>query len=185
MAPPSAHRQRLPLQRQQPIPYLAPSAAHDPRGFGQGYRPDMEGDQFAQEITRRGLARGVVPLDAVLDDLDARNLPPQLKQATYLAVIPAFGVPGSVRLIPQNPRRRFSFLVSNYLGKNNVLFSYGRPIDTGAGVGAGIPIGNYYQEANGAVSIDDIWVFCNDNSETYPFTMLGYEGGIEIVGNRR
>jgi len=183
MAPPSARRQ--PFQRQAPIAYLAEPESHDPRGYGQGYRPDYEADQFHQERVRRALAAGVVPLDLVLDALDAHNLPPQLKQATYLAIIPSFGVAGSQRLIPQNPRKRYSFLVSNFLGRNNVLFSYGRPVDTGAGVGAGIPIGNYYQEANGAVSIDDIWVFCNDPGETYPFTMLGYEGGIEVVGNKR
>lgn len=183
MAPPSQH-QRMRLYGQNPIPDQAPGSQHDARGYSPGYRGDWQMDQVTNEATRRGLARGVAPLANVLDALDARNLPPQLKQATFLAVIPVFGVPGAQRLIPQNPTRRFSFLISNFLGKNLVLFSYGKPVDTGGGVGAGVPLGNYYQEQNGAISIDDLWVFCNDPGESYPFTILGYEGGISIAGNR-
>lgn len=185
MAPPSAHR-RLQMYGQGPIPRLAPGAAHDPRGYSPGYQGNVQQDIVDVENVRRGLAQaGVVSFPDLIDDLDARNLPPQLKQATFLAVITQFGVPGAQRLIPQNPTRRFSFVVSNFLGKNNVLFSYGKPVDTGAGVGAGLPIGNYYQEQNGAISIDDIWVFCNDTGESYPFTLLGYEGGISVAGNKR
>lgn len=183
MAPPSQHR-RLIRTGQGPVPRLAPGELHDPRGFSPAYRPDMQADEISNEEIRRGVARGVVPFPTLLDDLDAKNLPPQLKQATFLAVISRFGVAGAVRLIPQNPTRRFSFVVSNFLGKNLVLFSYGKPIDTGSGIGAGLPIGNYYQEQNGAISIDDIWVFCNDAGESYPFTMLGYEGGISVTGNK-
>lgn len=185
MAPPSQHR-RLQQYGQGPIPRLAPGQAHDSRGYPPGYQGNVQQDIIDLENMRRGLAAdGVVSFADLINDLDARNLPPQLKQATFLAVIPAFGVPGAVKLIPQNPVRRFSFVVSNFLGKNLVLFSYGKPVDTGAGVGAGLPIGNYYQEQNGAISIDDIWVFCNDPNESYPFTMLGYEGGISVAGNKR
>jgi hypothetical protein len=171
------------------MPRLAPSAQHDARGFGPGYDNYLQPDQLNMQAVRERVARGVAPLGDVLDDLAAQNLPPQLKQGSFLVSIPSAGTPGAQLLIPQNPQRRMSFLVANFLGAADILFSYGRPQNCGnqngvQNLGAGVPVGNYYQEANGSASIDDIWVFCNDPLGNYPIQILGYEGGLSIAGNK-
>src|SRR5262249_6310977 len=111
---------------------------------------------------------------------------PQLIQASFYAVIPAYGVSHAQLLIPKNPLR-WSFLVANYRLRNLVLFSFDMPIGDpdGGDLGAGIPMGAYYQEANGSVSTNDIWVWCNDPAETYPFQVMGYQGQISLTGNRK
>jgi hypothetical protein len=178
--------QGLPIGPQPTVPRMVPGAVSDSRGFGRAYSGFAQPDQIALETVRRNVANGVAPFASVIDELTAHNLPPQFAQATFLAIIPSVGVPGAQLLIPKNSRRRQSFIVSNFLGRNNVLFSFDKPIDIGTTnhTGAGIPMGNYYQETNGAVSINDIWVFCNDPGESYPFYMLGYEGGMAPGSNQ-
>ena len=184
--PGNQHR-RLMRYPQQNIPFLPQGEGKDPRAFGQRYSGYMQPDEIALAAVADNVANGLVPFDQIVEDLTAHNLPPQLIQGTTLVQIPAVGVPGAQLLIPKNPTRRQSFSVSNFLGRNNVLFSFDKPINVGLGnnLGAGIPIGNYYQETNGAVSTNDIWVFCNDPTETYTgFFILGYEGGIALTGNK-
>jgi hypothetical protein len=176
--------QRLPIGPQPGMPRMAPETANDARGFGRAFSNHAQPDQIAMQRVRADVAGGVTPFSAVLDDLTAHNLPPQFAQASFFAIIPKFGVAGAQLLIPKNSRRRQSFIVSNFLQRNNVLFSFDAPMDTGAGVGAGIVLGAYYQETNGSVSINDIYVFCNDPNETYPFFILGYEGGMAPGSNQ-
>lgn len=157
----------------------------DPTGFGRGFGNRVQPDQVVRQGVRDMLARGVISFDEAINDIDARNIPPQLVQVPTHVTIKQFGVDGAELCILKNPFGRMSFSVSNFQFANNVLFSFDRPVDIGGGVGAGIPIGNYYQETNGAVSINDIWVFCNDAAQTYPFWILGYEGSLSIAGNKR
>lgn len=158
----------------------------DGREFGQGYAPSaadaLHGEAVQQEIARQG----TMPLASVLENLTARNLPPQLVQGTFIKWITAVRTP--TLLIPKNPHR-FAFIVSNYIGAGSVLFSFDQPVAMQSGVGntntlAGIPIGSCYQEANGSVSVNDIWVFCNDTAGDYPIPILGYEANLSITGNR-
>jgi hypothetical protein len=177
--------QRYLLQPPAPVARLSPGARYDSRGFGgRAYSPAIQADEASQQQVTDATRRGVAPLSEIIDNLDARNLPPQLVQASMFAKIPVFGVPGAQLLIPKNPRRRFSFIVSNFTNRNLILFSYDKPFNSGGNIGAGIPIGACFEETNGSVSINDIWVFCNDPNETYPIWILGYEGGISNVGNK-
>lgn len=182
------HQHRRLMRTPQPgIAYLPPFSEHDPRAFGRPYDGFRQPDEIALAQAAENAANGVVPFDQVVDDLTAHNLPPQLVQASFLGQITQVGVPGAIRLIPKNPTRRQSFAVSNFLSRSTVLFSYDKPINVGLGnnLGAGIDIGLYYQETNGAVSTNDIWVFCNDPAENYSgFFILGYEGGIALTGNK-
>jgi hypothetical protein len=168
---------------------VSPFAAHDPRGFGRGYSGAAQGDQIAPEQVRRAIARnGVVPFAEVQDEITAHNLPPQLVQSSNFVMLTAWGAAGAQLIIPKNPRR-MSYLVSNFIGANLLMFSYDKPMDIGGNVGAGIPIGGYYQESNGSVNIDDIWVFCNDSTEDFTthggLWVLAYEGAISVAGNTR
>jgi hypothetical protein len=187
-----APRHRPLWQTPQPaVPYLPPAGRHDPRGFGMPYDGTRQPDQVQRMAVADAVAAGLVSFEDVLNDLTAHNLPPQLLESSFLVQIPAVGVAGAQLLIPKNPTRRMSFSVSNFLQRNNVLFSFDKPIcvgdlnGAGSNTGAGIPIGLYYQETNGAVSVNDIWVFCNDPAEIYTsFFILGYEGGIALTGNK-
>ena len=169
-------------------PFGIPSpgnAGRNPAGFAQGYSPRVQGDELAgQNIRRQEFEQGVIPLDEMIDRVDARNLPPQLVQSSFLVVITQWGYAGAQLLIPKNPRRK-AYLVSNFLGSNLLMFTWDAPVNSGANVGAGVPIGGYFQESNGSITINDLWVFCNDPAETFPMTVLGYEGEISIAGNPR
>lgn len=160
----------------------------DRRGFDQGYAPLAVDLLHGERVQREIADAGLVPMEAVLENLTAHNLPPQIIQGGTLQYITAQGRAGQVLLIPKNPWRQ-GFLVANFTGSAGVLFSFDQPFDTGI-TGfqlAGIPMGGYYQEANGSVSTNDIWVFCDaDPAEvSYPIPILGYEAQLSITGNRR
>lgn len=156
----------------------------DPRLFGQGYAPAAVDLLHGENVQRQIARQGTVPLETVIDNLTAHNLPPQLVQGSFIVWITAAGRAGQALLIPKNPLRQ-GFLVANFTGSQEVLFSFDAPLDVGAGVLAGIPMGGYYQEANGSVSTNDIYVFCNDAAGSYPIPLLGYEANLSIVGNKR
>jgi len=176
-------RHRFAQRAAQNYPYLANEARRDARGFGQGYRPDVLGDERAINEMQQRAARGVVPFEDVIARLDNPNLPPGVKQGSFLAQINAFGTDGAVRLIPMNPFRK-GLLISNFIGANLILFSFGQPINTGTGIGAGVPLTPCYQETNGTISIDDIWVFCNDSTVDFPLYVLGYEANPSVAGSK-
>jgi hypothetical protein len=145
-----------------------------------GYQPDQK--QF-QELAQ-AVARGEIPLGKVIELLDNRNVPPQLKQTIFMKTI-ASAVTPPARLIPTN-KNRMSFIVcfidSALASPSIVLLTYGPP----AAPNIGIPIlspNNPYGESNGTISIDDLYVspFNNaNNATTYPATVFGWEGTLAI-----
>lgn len=141
-------------------------------------------DQIAPEVIRQGVEHGIEPLENVIDRLSLEALPPQLVQSSYLVRIESVGASGAVLLIPRNPRR-LSYIISNFQFSQAIIFAFGKCIDNGANEAAGVAVGPYFMETNGSVSTDDIWVACNDSTETFPITILGYEGGISVAGNRQ
>lgn len=160
----------------------------DSRQFGQPYS-QAASDLLHEANVQDAIAReGLVPLSAVIPALTAHNLPPQLVQGSFLKRITGPGRKGAALLIPRNPLRQ-GFLVANFIAAPGVLFSFDAPIDMNDGVIgetlAGIPMGGYYQEANGSVSTNDIYVFTNDPTAPFPIPMLGYEANLSIVGNKR
>lgn len=180
---------RAPLRSYRP-PMLPPNQLQrrDPRQFGQGYDPYAVDLLHGEAVQAAIAAGGVVPMAIVQELLTAHNLPPQLVQGSFLKWITATGRAGAQLLIPKNPNRQ-GFIVSNYTGAPGVLFSFDAPLDTmtgaaGAAVLAGIPVGGCYQEANGSVSVNDIFVFCNDSTADFPFPILCYESNLSIEGNK-
>lgn len=176
----------FPYRRSQPgIPVPSSDSRHDVRAFGRAYENRVQGNLLAAAELRRGLERdGVVPFDQVAENLNARFLPLQVLQATYIEKIEAFGSAGAKLLIRSNPRR-MSYVIANFLGRNLMMLSFDKPYPLDAGIGAGIPIGGCYPNATSQVEINDIWVFCNDPTESFPIWVLGCESGIAIAGNRR
>jgi len=179
---------RIPGTYEPNIPGASSGARHDARAFPRRYSPALLGDEVGLHDVRRGVGGGVVPMDEAVARATA-DIPPQLVQGSFLIQIKQFGTAGAQLLIPKNPNR-LSFLVANFWQANLLMFSFDQPIGAAigagsAGIGAGIPIGCQYQEQNGLVSINDIWVFCNDPAENYPFPVLGYQGQLSITGNRR
>lgn len=116
----------------------------------------------------------MIPLEVVISRLDAKNLPPGVRNTPYLvSVAPG---QGPQLLLPANPRR-MAFLVSNPNSSGGGSFSYGpHPTVDVAGDPLGVPLGDpgFYQEANGTVSLDDIYVWGSDGVHT--FTFVAYEG---------
>ena len=159
----------------------------DGRAFGRAYSNGAQADQLSLESFRQELDRqGLVALADVVAMLDAKNLPAQLEQVAFPGFITAFGVAGAVRLVPKNPIARYSFVVSNFTNANLVCMSYGKPLDMGGGIGAGVLVSPCFEETYGAVSIDELWMFCNDSSggTSFPVPVVAFEGGISIAGNR-
>lgn len=163
----------------------------DPRGFGLAYDPTYQRDQAQLQDIRDALAAGVVPFDEVIRMLEAHNLPPQLVQGMHVRQIAAAGANNAVDLVPKNPNR-LSLVVSNFLQvAPGVCFSFDKPavvsIVAGVQIGAGIPIDarSTYIESNGSVSINGVYVFCNDMTAVFPVPVLAYEGTLSVAGNRR
>lgn len=130
----------------------------------------------------RGEMRGRMrSFDQVVKEVDARNIPPQLRQTPYLS--PVMTVDNQpYLLIPSNPNR-MSFLVSAPFNNGGIyFFSYGYPVKSGANY-VGVPIANaasgFFQEGNGTVSIDDIYVFFNGNAGSNA-AFIGYEGVLAV-----
>lgn len=184
----------IPRAPQTNIPGAGAHARHDPRIHGPSYHPRFQGDQAALQDQRNRLRAGLVSMDDLIEQQTQSLLPPQLVQVSFIAVIPAFGVSNAQLLIPKNPLR-WSFLLANYTFANLVMFSFDRPVGDirGGDLGAGVPISGSYQESNGAVSTNDIWVWCNDPAVTktgpqgtlsnaYPVQVIGYQGQLSPIG---
>jgi hypothetical protein len=93
-------------------------------------------------------------------------------------------------LIDKNLRRQ-AWQVSNFmLGGGDIVYSFDSPKQVGITAG-GVPIfagislaiGESDEETNGSVTINDIWVTCNDSTATFPIFVLGYEGILSLAGN--
>jgi hypothetical protein len=170
-------------------PALGETMLHEPRDFGRGFDSERKPDQQRTNALRQALADfGIVDIGAFLGQLDAKNLPPQLVQTNFPQFIAAVATP--VLLIPKNIRRR-SFQVNNFASLGDIVFSYDAPMQmatiAGTALFAGTPVPQktYFQESNGSVSINDIWVVCNDPNATYPVPVWGVEGTLSLAGNPR
>lgn len=151
-----------------------------PRSHPVQNRPSYQPD----EVSIKNVTRGQnVPFDEIVSILDSRNVPPQLRQTPYAQLNVPNDTP--VILIPANPNR-MSFIVAATTGISGGLlwFSYGFPVRDINGALIGIPISNdtpgFFQEGNGTVSIDDIYVFVTENDEGSNVNFMGYEGVLAI-----
>jgi hypothetical protein len=175
---------KTPYQVRRPsrAPVIGNDSQRDPSGFGRGFRPRVQPDEVDQNTLLRDVGRGVVSIDQIIERLSAHNLPPQLVQAAHVATITAVGVPAL--LIPRNLRRQ-SFVVANPTANTGLVMTYGQPVQMGAALFLGIPIGaqEYFVEVNGSVSINDIWVTDNAAADTYPYFIVAYEGSLSVAGN--
>lgn len=141
------------------------------------FDPNRYPDQMVMARILRMAETNMVPFGLLISLMQARNAPPQLRQTPRL-IVDATGFDPEI-LIETNPQR-MAFTVSNVSGAANVFFSYGYPITTQNGAFAGIQLGpgQSYQEANGTISMDDIYAW----SDTAQAAILGYEGVLAIEG---
>lgn len=139
------------------------------------HRSSVQPDETQLGLQRRGAASGHVGFNDVLRYLNAKNVPPQLRQTPYIAKLDAIGQPKL--LIPANPNR-MSFIVS-YNGSDQIVFSYNFPVGIVNGLGITVVTGSFFQEGNGTVSIDDIYVYTN-NMADLDTPILGYEGVLAV-----
>jgi len=165
-------------------PIIGNPSQRNPTGYGRGSSPRIQDDEMSTALLRQALEEGIVPIDQILARLDARNQPPQLTQGKYLKFITAAATP--VLLIPRNKRRQ-SLSISNFTDNGDIVMSYDFPDEFGQ-VYAGnlIPASTPpFVETNGSVSMNDIYVVCNDTQATFPIPVLGYEGCLSLTGNPR
>lgn len=142
-------------------------------------QPDMQG----QNALRNRMRGHMVSFEKVIEYLDNKNMPPQLRQTPYVAQGVSVNKP--TLLIPANPNR-MSFIAAIINGlpvDGQAYFSYGYPIKDGStGNYIGVPIAfagtGFFQEGNGTVSIDDIYVFWSGSVATTIW--LGYEGLLAV-----
>lgn len=160
----------------------------EPRFFGRGFSPEYQPDIANNEdVFRRLRENGVVPFDDIVSRLDAYNLPPQLIQTTFIAVIAVRGAAGAVQIVPKNPNR-MSLLICNFQAPgDNIVMSYDAPIQLNANAMMGVPIltNSIFGESNGSVSINGIFIGCNIASVNFPITVIAYEGALSVSGNAR
>lgn len=141
------------------------------------YTPLTQADQVQFAELSSSFSRGMHPLGEAVANLNSRNLPAQLRQVAF-SVVATSTVPRL--LIPMNPYR-MSWLVTPASPTGLLLFSYGFPVMRPGGAGGsflGIPVGASFQETNGTVSIDDIYVFTVTGNPD--LRCLGYEGTLAI-----
>lgn len=159
----------------------------DPRRFGRGYSPDFPSDiSLLEDVFRRIAADGTVPLDEIIRRLVAYNVPPQVAQHAMIAQIAVRGPAGAVELLPKNPDR-VSMIVANFgVPGDTIVMTFDAPALAGT-VLPGIPIAaqGTYQESNGSVSVNSVWVGTNAAAPTLPILVLAYEGMLSIAGNKR
>lgn len=146
-------------------------------GQGAGFDPSLHPDEQQFARLRRAIETNSIPLALLVELLDRRSAPVQLNNTprTYQDV--AGFTPGI--LIEMNTQRA-GFIVVNSNETANVFISYGYPVTDFAGNLLGIPLTplTTFQEANGTISIDDIYAW----SDTAATTILAYESVIAIAG---
>jgi hypothetical protein len=141
----------------------------------------MQPDESQFSALRRGIRTGDVPFEQVVAYLNAHNLPPQLRQTPYVKVVTTTA---PILLIPANPNR-MSFVIGAISADANAqpLFGYNAPLQANFGGlnNVGIPFGinTSYQEGNGTVSIDDIYLMLDATPQS-AVCFIGYEGVLAI-----
>lgn len=154
-------------------------------GFpGNGPRASIQPDMSQGEYLRRDFENNDIPFEDVIRLLDAKNLPPQIRQTPYSTMFTASNQ--TVLLIPSNPNR-MSFTVAiidtnSIPSQDLVMFSYGPPVPgfqvNNIGFGVPIAVNSSFSEGNGTVSIDDIYVIVGNL--THNLLVVGYEGLLAI-----
>jgi hypothetical protein len=151
----------------------------DPRFSREPYsaRYQMDQEQFAaldEQFRRVGFAS----FEEAYRALKLKNLPPLVRQVPFVQQIVTAG---DVHiLIPQNIYR-MGFTVANpQTSIGNVTFAYGNFVSSVGGFPLGIVLGieNFFQESNGTVSIDDIYV----TGDTDGMYVVGFEASLAIEG---
>lgn len=142
----------------------------------------VQPDETQFDYLRSQMVNGMLPYECVIKLMQAKNSPPQVRQSSYTCILTAANTP--VLLIPTN-NKRLGFVIAN-VAEKSIAFSYDAPktVTIGAGnISAGIPIPTlgFFIESNGLASVNDIYVFSNDATMTYPTTVLGFEAVVTIT----
>lgn len=137
-------------------------------------------DQGSINFERTQMRGGMLPFDEVLKILNARNIPPQVRQTPYYVT---FTSTTDIKLvIPANPQRMgfiFGFVSPALTDTDFVMLSYGPPPTRTAGLP--IPHLGSFQEGNGTVSIDDLYINPNFVADaTFPFTIAAFEAVLAV-----
>lgn len=157
----------------------------DPRGPAAAYSPayasDLEPGFAIQRQLARSTASGIDALSAKPHSFQYQPLP--VFEAPWYALLNASGVANAVLLVPKNPDRK-SLKISNPgqpgggIGGGNISFSFKAPVPLQPGVGSGIVIQatQLYEERNGVISLDEIYIWSDDPFPTFPIAVVAYEG---------
>jgi hypothetical protein len=147
------------------------------------FAPDLHPDQAQFAKLRQQMDHGeYVELRRAEEAALALNMPPQIRQAPKVFRFTANNVPQL--MLPRN-RERMAIIVASVevSGANGGLFfSFDPPVgvDPVSGLLLGIPVlsQQFYQETNGSVSMNDVWVWTNNQ----PANCLCYEGILALEG---
>lgn len=167
--PPAQHRQ------------LATHPVHSAATGGPAYTPEPAADVMLQARLMRAFKAGFISLEDVITALSQKNLPPRVRQVPFPFLLtdtqPHILIPQSLD--------RMAFIVANPdPGAPNIIMSFDMPLVTdNSGASAaffGVPIAasSFYQESNGTVSVNDIYVQLTD--ATNPVWVIGYEGHLAL-----
>ena len=142
---------------------------------GSNAQPDQA--QFAGERAQEKL-QDFRRLPLAQAALNQDNIPTQLRYTPYFVLITRVSNPQL--LLPSNPAR-CSYILSGTPGSTALQFSFGYPIPIPGNqfLGMQLPPGENFQEANGSCSIDNIWVWSNDDKDV-EFAFIGYEGVLAV-----
>jgi hypothetical protein len=167
---------------------LSASLRRDPSlPSNQPYSPDIQADEANILAVKRAFANNNIELSDAIDRLDNANLPPQIHMVPFIQRIQTINTP--VKILNYNPKRMaFMIVNTNTLTVDNLIMSFDYPVGNVAGQGPTgiiIPPGQIYQESNGTVTVNDIWVWTY--ALTAPInvnglTALAYEGTLAISG---
>jgi hypothetical protein len=155
---------------------------YDALGFGGSNLRSHQPDEAQFETLRKRMINGMLPFNCVIELLQAKNSPPQVRQNVYSVDLIHVNEPQL--LIPTN-QKRMGFVVTNVSTKQ-IFFSYDFPKEvmvSGTATLVGIPIGslNYFLESNGLASVNDIYVWCSDSTGgDYPIAVGGWEAVVTI-----
>jgi hypothetical protein len=151
---------------------------YDALGWGGSNLQSQQPDEKQFQMLRAAM-RNMVPFECIIELMQAKNSPPQVRQNIYHANLTAANQP--VLLIPTN-NKRLGFVVSNDTAAN-IRFSYDWPYQSAAGVFKGIPIltETYYLESNGLASVNDIYVWAEAAEEFEAEVIIGFEAVVTIT----
>lgn len=132
------------------------------------FDPSHMPDEAILARLREMAARRSIPFELAFRLLEAKNAPTQLRN-TLRTYVDIAGYTPQI-LVEANPQR-MGWLIFNSNLFGNTYFSYGPPImfNGGAGIvplGVQIPVGSFFQEANGTISMDDIYSWSDNPTNT-------------------